>query len=307
MPPMTIVAEPTACAICGTLGNAREIYPANFNPEAFNPDVFSARRLPDQVHYRMVRCNSCGLVRSDPVADTQLLNQLYTQSDFTYADQTEFLKISYGRYLKLLDQWLENKDSLLEVGCGNGFFLEEALKQGFARVAGIEPSRSAVDKASPEIKPHIICDVFRSGLFDEGQFDVICFFQTFDHLPDPRGALQKAFRILKPGGMALFINHNVEALSSRLMKEKSPIIDIEHTYLYSPNTMSRLVSMAGFRVVKVGSAVNTYPLEYLVHLLPIPGRIKKPVMIILHRIKLAQVRLSLNLGNLYLVAQKPGN
>lgn len=302
---MSVATEPTACAVCGTFGNASEAYPANFNPEALNPDVFSARRLPDQIHYRMVKCYTCGLLRSDPVADTRLLNQLYALSNFTYADKVEGLKISYGRYLAMLDQWLKQKDSLLEVGCGNGFFLEEALARGYTRVAGIEPSTSAVEKAKPETRPHIVCDVFRPGLFNAAQFDVICFFQTFDHLPDPRAALQEAYRILKPGGGALFINHNVEALSSRIMGEKSPIIDIEHTYLYSPKTMSRVVTLSGFRVLKVGSAVNAYPIEYLLHLLPIPRGIKKSVMSVFQLTGLLQVRLTLNLGNLYLIAQKP--
>jgi SAM-dependent methyltransferase len=302
---MSIATKPTTCAICGTFGNAREVYPANFNPEAFNPDVFSARRLPDQIHYRMVKCNACGLLRSDPIADTRLLNQLYTQSAFTYADKVEGLKTSYGRHLAKLDQWLKQKDSLLEVGCGNGFFLEEALRRGYTRVAGVEPSVSAVAKAKPEIRLGIICDIFRPGLFNAEQFDVICFFQTFDHLPDPCATLQEAYRILKPGGAILSINHNVEALSARIMGEKSPIIDIEHTYLYSPKTMAQIVTLGGFRVLKAGSAVNTYPTEYLVHLLPITGGMKKTATRILQLTGLTQVHLTLHLGNLYLIAQKP--
>ena len=62
--------DATRCAICGTLDNALELYAANFTTNALNPEVFSARRLPDRLHFRLVRCLSCGLVRSDPVADT---------------------------------------------------------------------------------------------------------------------------------------------------------------------------------------------------------------------------------------------
>jgi hypothetical protein len=36
----------THCAICGTEGNAQELYPANFDDKAFSAETFSARRLP---------------------------------------------------------------------------------------------------------------------------------------------------------------------------------------------------------------------------------------------------------------------
>jgi hypothetical protein len=51
----------TCCAVCSTEGNSTVLYSANFSPEDFSPAVFSARRLPDRIHYRLVRCNSCGL------------------------------------------------------------------------------------------------------------------------------------------------------------------------------------------------------------------------------------------------------
>src|SRR5271168_2866756 len=84
--------SPTSCAICGTAGLAEELYAANFSPDALNPEVFSARRLPDRLHYRLVRCSSCGLVRSDPVADTELLGRLYERSTMTYQDEVPYLR-----------------------------------------------------------------------------------------------------------------------------------------------------------------------------------------------------------------------
>jgi tetratricopeptide (TPR) repeat protein len=64
----TVKLRNTRCAICRTEGNASELYPANFDLQALKPAVFSARRLPDRVHYRLVKCNTCGLGRSDPIA-----------------------------------------------------------------------------------------------------------------------------------------------------------------------------------------------------------------------------------------------
>lgn len=297
--------HPTHCAICGVEGNATELYPANFSMESLNPAVFSARRLPDRIHYRIVRCNTCGLVRSDPVADPRILAKLYEQSAFNYDDEVDNLKLTYGRYLSSLDKYGTQKDSLLEIGCGNGFFLEEVLKRGYSSVRGVEPSQDAVARAGPSVHPHIVCDIMRPNLFGEEQFNVLCMFQVLDHIADPSGLLNECFRVLKPGGLFLCLNHNIKSLSALFFGERSPVVDIEHTYLYSPDTMSRLFASHGFDVLHIGPALNIYSPYYVARLVPLPGMIKEVLLKCL-KIKLfRRIRLTVPLGNLCLVARKP--
>jgi SAM-dependent methyltransferase len=300
-----IELHPTTCAICGTTGNAKELYAANFDPQSFNPTIFSARRLPDRIHYRMVACNGCGLVRSDPVIEPEVLATLYAQSSFDYGGEVASLQRTYGRYLKRLEKQGVKKGSLLEIGCGNGFFLEEALRHGYEQVHGVEPSVEACQKAAPAIQPLIVCDIMRPGLFEDERFDVICLFQVFDHLPYPAELLETCFAALKPGGMLLVLNHNVEAVSARLLKEKSPIIDLEHTYLYSPETLKKIVSQRGFEVQEQGGVLNHYPLQYLARLVPLPAKMKRLTLNFLRRSGWGRLPLSVPLGNLYLIAKKP--
>jgi SAM-dependent methyltransferase len=294
----------TICAICSTANNASVLYRANFDFEAFNPSVFSARRIPDMLHYQIVRCNACGLVRSDPVVNAQALKSLYQQSSFTYSQDTPNLARTYGRYLRKTEKYQISKQHLLEIGCGNGFFLEEAQSQGFREVTGVEPGQDAVEQASPAIRSKIICDMLRPGLFPPRTFSLICMFQTFDHISEPNVLLAECVRLLQPGGAMLCLNHNVEAISSRILKEKSPIIDIEHTYLYSPRTMRRLFEQHGLHVLEAGPAWNTIRLYSLIRLLPMQRGIKQKLLGFVHRMPVAELSLRLPLGNLYLIAQK---
>jgi SAM-dependent methyltransferase len=294
----------TTCAICGTSGNVIELYTSNVDEEAFNPIIFSARRLPDRLHYRIVQCNACGLVRSDPVAAPEQLAQLYAQSSFDYSSEVDGIVKTYGRTLRELRLPKSRKRSLLEIGCGNGFFLQEALAQGYRDVRGVEPSSDAVARADITVRDRIVCDIMHPGLFEPDSFDVICMFQVFDHISHPGALLDECYRLLKPDGLVLCINHNIEAFSARVLKERSPIIDVEHTFLYSPTTMRKLFAQHSFAVYAVNSTRNTYSLRYLVRLSPLPSGIKRRAISLFDRFPASRLSLSVPLGNLSLIAGK---
>jgi ubiquinone/menaquinone biosynthesis C-methylase UbiE len=300
----TLSFEATPCAICGPGTPAIELYPANFGVDDITPARFSARRLPDRVHYRMVRCSNCGLVRSDPVLDEATLTHLYAESTFDYEAETANLKATYGRYLAKLRAFSNRQDSLLEIGCGDGFFLEQALTQGYSKVRGVEPSEAAIRDASPTVRDQIVCDVMQPGLFAGGGFDAVCLFQVFDHVPHPDAVLESCRAALRPGGLILCLNHNVESVSAHIMKERSPIIDIEHTYLYGPATMRRIFEAGGFKVLKQGHVSNTYSVGYITHLVPMPARVKGMALGALTRTRVGRLTVPVPLGNLYLIASR---
>jgi SAM-dependent methyltransferase len=298
--------RPTRCAICGREGDAAERWAATFDPEAFSARVFSARRLPDRVHYRMVTCNTCGLVRSDPVAGEELLAELYASSSFDYGSEVASIQATYGRALGQLEERSPRRAALLEIGCGNGFFLQQARRQGWSEVRGVEPSADAVAKAPPELDGAIVRDVMRAGLFAPESFDAVCMFQVLDHIPNPVEVLEECLAVLRPGGHVLALNHNVGAWSARLLGERSPIVDIEHTYLYSPATMRRLFTKAGFRDPRVHSVRNTYSVAYLAQLVPLPAGLKSRLLGTLRGSSAGRLRVTVPLGNLCLIARKPG-
>ena len=147
--------------------------------------------------------------------------------------------------------------------------------------------------------------MLRPGLLPINTFSAICMFQTFDHISEPNMLLEECVRLLQPGGLILCLNHNVEAISSRILKEKSPIIDIEHTYLYSSKTIKWIFENHGLHVLEVGSALNIIRLYSLLRLFPMSQRFKQKLLNFVDRTPLSQLRFSLPLGNLYIIAQKP--
>ncbi|MBI3018743.1 MAG: class I SAM-dependent methyltransferase, partial [Deltaproteobacteria bacterium] len=154
-----------SCAICEPQTPSFVLYPATLNIHELNEQKWSARKIPDGTHHQMHRCLGCGLIFSSPIVDLEKINVLYRDSAYTYKEEIENLKLTYGYYLQKISPLLSSKDCLLEIGCGSGFFLEKALEMGFKKAYGIEPSLKAVDQALPDIKQNIYTGMFQDRLY----------------------------------------------------------------------------------------------------------------------------------------------
>ncbi len=294
----------THCPICGDGVDARELYPANLQRRDLTPWTFSARRRPDRVHYRVVVCVGCGLARADPVVETAALMSLYEASHFSYAAEVADLTATYGAAFARVMRASGRINRLLEVGCGNGFFLKAALRMGVAEVYGVEASREAAGLADPDVKDKIFASPFTGEMFQHDTFDMVCLFQVLDHLPAPAETLRGCFAVLRPGGVVLLFHHNLNAVSARVLGERSPIVDVEHTFLFTPKTTRNMLETVGFRTVSVRTAVNRHSVGYLVSLLP-SGTVASVVSRLVSAMRLGGVSLWLPIGNIVATGVKP--
>lgn len=288
------------CALCGA-DHGEVLYEANFRPEDLNERVFSARRLPDRIHYQVQRCVHDGMVWSSPVLSADDAARLYARSSFSYGGEVANLTATYLEALRGPLAKLPAQARLLEVGCGSGFVLEALHRRGFD-VYGVEPGREAVAQSAPQIREKITVDMFRPGLFPEASFDMVFFFQTLDHIYDPNGFVEACARLLKPGGYVVAFQHDVSGWSARLLGEKSPIIDVEHIYLFNASTLRRLFEKHGLTARRVYSPVNTLSLRHLLWLMPLPRAWKEKAL----ALKAAWLSwtLGIKLGNVCYVGQK---
>ena len=294
----------TLCPICETSGNSRQVYSSNVNHQTLNAVVFSARRLPDRQHYQWVRCLSCGLLRSDPVL-TSDLKKLYESSAFDYSPEIGGLKKTYLGLVKRVVPKNAATRSIFEVGGGNGFFLEAAKDFGFKTIAGIEPSFLAVASAREDVKPYMIASMMDDSILLQESFQMGVMFHTLDHLQDPVKTLKQCMNALESGGVFIVAVHNERSWSARLFGKRSPIIDVEHTHLYSRNTGAKIFQKVGFEQVRTGSYMNHYTLAYFFHLLPISRSFKRLVLAGPIGRLMSKVKLVLPLGNMWIAGIKP--
>lgn len=293
----------TSCALCGTDVHDRELYKANFKPEDFSAAVFSARRLPDRVHYRIVTCKQCGLVRSNPVLGEEALTRLYEQSHFTYAQESIWASKTYAHYFKQYLGHLGQDARVLEVGCGNGTFLAELHSLGYKNIFGVEPSKESIAHAGV-VQGFIYQGILKPEIYPAGHFDVIACFQVLDHIAAPNEFLATCSSYLKPGGSLLLIMHDIGAWTAKLLGRSCPMVDIEHPFLYNKNTLKKMVNKHGLKTDGAFTVKNRYPLKYWSKLAPMPKPMKEGLTHFMDKSSLGQIPVSLGLGNMGIVATK---
>jgi len=293
---------PTECAVCRKKEQYKVIYNENFSEVDLN---FSGRKTPTQIHARIVKCKKCGLIYSNPFLPPNKLKELYTDCDYIIEPQIQNYCEDYMRQLKLVTSMLKEKNSLLEIGCGNGFFLRQSKEFGFKYVCGVEPGKQAFEMAHPSIKKAIINDFFKEGMFEENSFDIVCIFQVFDHVSNPNDVLSLIYKLLKPGGYILAINHNIKSLFARILGRRCPMIDIEHIYLFDKSTMNSLLSNHNFEVENIESLYSSYSIGYAVKMFPFPKLLKETLLKFCEWTKLSNLEVRFPGGNMVSIASKP--
>ena len=291
----------TYCLICRQNTHTEVKYPRNFELDQINHQQFSARRTTDRFHYQLLHCRKCGSVFSSPILPQETLLALYQQATTNFQSELNNVAESYAWNLEKQLKPMPPQRAALDIGCGSGNLLQEFLKMGFYKVAGVEPSYKVVAEAGP-LQSSIFTGSFEDFNANGQQFDLITCFQTLDHLVDPYAVVQKVRSLLTAEGKAVFIVHNEKSTQAKILREKSPIYDVAHIYLFNKTTLRLLMEKAGMVVLQVFDVRNNYTLGYWILLSPLP--FKQRIYAILKKIKLVNLKLPIYPGNIGIVVSR---
>jgi 2-polyprenyl-3-methyl-5-hydroxy-6-metoxy-1,4-benzoquinol methylase len=99
--------------------------------------------------------------------------------------------------------------SVLDIGCGEGVFVEELKKNGFSLVIGIDENYSS---------DLVLRGSVLSLPFSDRQFDVILILDEIEHISIEKQeiAVKEIFRVLKPDGILIASIPNLAHLASRI-------------------------------------------------------------------------------------------
>ncbi len=137
--------------------------------------------------------------------------------------------------------------NLFEIGCAHGFFLEVA-RNAFRSVEGIDISEDAIAYARQNLGLEA-----RSAEFLTHQFvvppDLICLWDTIEHLSRPDLYLQKMADSLPRGGLLALTTGDLDSWLARARGRKwRQIHPPTHLHYFSRKTLSRLLHRYGFDI-----------------------------------------------------------
>jgi SAM-dependent methyltransferase len=116
-------------------------------------------------------------------------------------------------------------------------------------VSGVEPKAASVRSAKERLGIDLIEGFADDPRIPEDTFDLVFNTRTINHMLNPLGDLRNAWRWLKPDGILLVdIADAIE--EARHEGFERNVVEIDHPYMFSINTLSAMVQKAGFVIVK---------------------------------------------------------
>ena len=156
-----------------------------------------------------------------------------------------FYKRFWVRYLKKI----RPVGKLLDLGCGEGIFLEYA--EQFYCSHGVDISEFAISIARKRCSSAKF-DVSNANnicLLNE-KFDIIVCFDMLEHLTDPTVVLQKCGQLLNDNGLLIISVPNISSIGQRLKGEKwHGTYDPTHVSLLSKTEWIDRIQNSGFKVI----------------------------------------------------------
>jgi SAM-dependent methyltransferase len=221
------------------------------------------------------RCGTCTLrwTHGEPLPPDELYDDAYFQGE---GYQDYFQPAARRHEAGLRVRWLLSTGrptSLVEVGSAGGFFVEAAGRAGIA-AEGVDVSAAAVGYARSELGITLRQGRFESMMFPQ-TVEAVCAFHVLEHVDDPNEFLTAARRALMPGGRLAIEVPNVSSVAARRLGLAWPGLQPRyHRWHFTPESLTRLVTAHGFRVLRRDTAVFRFYLpppyrrRHAHHLLP---------------------------------------
>jgi SAM-dependent methyltransferase len=202
-------------------------------------NVASARAAVPPI--AVVACRACGAAWQDAPPAPEVVAAAYgAMRDELYLTEEKARRQTLRRSLALIERRVgSRRGRLLEIGCSAGLFAELARASGWD-VLGVEPSRWLADRAAERLGGGVLCNFFEEVALDPCSFDVVCFWDVLEHVPDPQTFLAKAVAALRPGGVLALNVPNIRSWIALLLGRRWPLLLPGHLFFFSPASLRLL-------------------------------------------------------------------
>ena len=208
-------------------------------------------------------CNSCGMLYLSNKGDTFGSGDQQYGADYfkdtlkesmsgymDYSKQSRPLRMNFKILLSRILPYLptDTPQSMLDVGCAYGYFLDEARKLGLS-VHGLDISESAIQWMEKHLD--IKGTVGLSSDAPNGPFDLITAVEVIEHTHDPHSFLDDLYGRLKKGGVLVITTGANDTLIPQLIGKRWWYLNPpDHCSIFSRSALKKLITDKGFNILE---------------------------------------------------------
>lgn len=206
----------------------------------------------------LVSCGRCGVWSVHPVPSLETLQAAYGEDYYVpWRGRAGARRRMWRRRLRLLRD--AKRGRLLDVGCAEGGFIDQARRAGFA-CEGTELSAHGARRTARVLR----VPVFQGELTEAGypacSFAVVTIWHVLEHMLHPGEALAESRRILEPDGMLVVAVPNRDnpifraayrAARGRPLHLYHPDDREQHLHHWNPESLANALELAGFDVLSI--------------------------------------------------------
>lgn len=201
-----------------------------------------------------VQCQLCSHVFQNPVIKQQKAIELYKDDRtaskiYTNKLQRDIDSLKYSYGLDLICKYSGYTPSkILDIGCGAGVFLNEAVKVGVDKCVGIDANENYSDRYSDSTGIHFINSDFEglSASSIGSDFECITMWSVLEHIYSPSRFIESLKDILSPQGLVFVLVPNFKSLATRIIRSQSPCFNWKHPHYFHLETLNRIFADRGF-------------------------------------------------------------
>lgn len=220
--------------------------------------------------FRIVKCKICNLVYLlNPSTDDAVYEQYYAGEDpdpddyrinSPNASLAELWTLNAQR-IEVLKR-LQPEGTLLDIGCGYGFFLKSAVEAGYL-VRGIDIAKRAVELANNVLNVPATVSTIYELMNNRQRFNVVTLWHVLEHFSDPYLALRTVRDLLVDDGICILEVPNLYSLKFVMARNKwsGGNHPLYHRTFFTASTLQRALKETGY------SRINRLQLSYT-----LPGR-----------------------------------
>ena len=224
------------------------LFDSNMKQDDFREGIESIYMLPGTKYGRHVKCRNCQLIYVNPIEKESKINEDYSERKSIDASIIRESRLRATKSQVELIKRYKKGTNLLDIGCGEGFFLFSAFKAGYS-AKGVELSQDAAAYAKREFGLDIEAGAFEELQFPQDYFDVVTLWQVLEHVPYPLALLKEAHKILKPGGALVASTPNIEGIPAKIFRRRWWNVRRLHLNQFTTKTLKDILMNAGFKDV----------------------------------------------------------